>query len=175
MNQPEQIINDLVVTFIFFNKDSANNSPSENVLMTGNVQFNFCFPLRFTVMKQKDNSSFFIKWQCYKDEKSGEYREVNKWNTFSHKELVAARRKEIEDQIIEDFLRRYPTYANMINNNIQILRGNVSSTSTTSSTSATNSVANNTNVPLISIQSNDEIPFEDDDELLQRILSQEED
>lgn len=172
MNQPEQIINDLVVTFIYFSGENGKKSQSENILMTGSVQFNFCFPLRFTVMKQKDNSSFFIKWQCYKDESSGKYIEVNKWNTFNHKELVEARRKEIEAQILEDFLRRYPTYANMLQSNVQILRGNVSA-STVSSIQNTNSASN---VPLISIQSNDDtIPFDDDEELFQRILSQNED
>jgi hypothetical protein len=171
MTQVEQIINDLVVTFIYFRPDS---SPSENILMNGSVQFNYCFPLRFSIMKQKDNSSIFVKWQCYKDEKTGEYREVNKWNTFNNKELVTARKKEIEEQIIEDFLRRYPTYANMINSNVQILRGNVSSSSAPSINVNVKSSPEN-DVPLISIQTKDDIPFEDDDELFQRMLSQNED
>lgn len=161
---PEQIINDLVITFIFFYE---NKSPSENIIMDGNVQFNFCFPLRFNVMKYKNNSGFFIRWQTYKDS-TGEYKEVVRWNAVIHKELVAARKKEIEEQILEEFLRKYPKYSEAINNSVQIIRGSVDKKKEES-------------VPLISIQTpshDDSIPFnteDDDDELFQRMLSQNED
>lgn len=162
----EQIIDNLNLSFIYFFKDLPS---SENIMINGSAQFNFCFSLKFSILKLKDNSAFFVKWQQVLGADK-QYRDVIMWNAYKEiKDLVSAKRKEIEDQILEEFLRRFPTFANKLNNNVQIMRDSTNNTNT--------SKESGDSVPLISIQtSNDDLPFdEDDEELFNRMISQEED
>lgn len=179
------IMKNLVPTHLIFFEPKVSIN---NMVMNGSVQFNYMFSIYFNVWKYKSGTGFFVAWQQSKSN-DGTYRDAIRWNTFKDNEDAKAHKKEIERHIIEEMLKRYPSFANMINSQVKIFND------TPFEPVEGNSKADDP--PFISVQSNhnssnnnghydDDIvvsgmgdsksviddPYEDDEDMFARLISQ---